>query len=68
MSEPVVETSAGKLRGITERGIHRFAGVPYGEDTGGERRFRQPVARAPWGGVRDATEFGSSTRRSRTRA
>src|SRR5882762_7101518 len=58
MSEPVVETSAGRLRGITERGIHRFAGVPYGEPTGGEQRFKPPVARAPWGGVRDATEFG----------
>ncbi len=59
MSEPVVETSAGRLRGITERGIHRFAGVPYGEATGGERRFKPPLARVPWGGVRDATEFGS---------
>ncbi len=58
MSEPVIETSAGKLRGTSERGIHRFAGVPYGEATDGERRFRLPVARAPWRGVRDATDFG----------
>lgn len=58
MSEPVVETSAGKLRGSSERGVHRFAGVPYGEATGGERRFKPPLARSAWGGVRDATEFG----------
>jgi len=59
MSEPVVETSSGKLRGTTSaRGIHRFAGVPYGEPTGGEWRFRKPQPRAAWAGVRDATEFG----------
>jgi para-nitrobenzyl esterase len=58
MSEPVVETSAGKLRGVTERGIHRFAGIPYGEPTGGERRFKPPQARASWSGIRDASEFG----------
>jgi para-nitrobenzyl esterase len=58
MGEPVVDTSAGKLRGTTERGIHRFAGVPYGEPTGGERRFKPPQARAPWSGVRDAADFG----------
>ncbi|HTO54070.1 MAG TPA: carboxylesterase/lipase family protein [Myxococcota bacterium] len=58
MSEPIVETSAGKLRGTSQRGIHRFAGVPYGEPTGGERRFRPPQARAPWAGVRDALDFG----------
>jgi para-nitrobenzyl esterase len=59
MSQPVVETSAGKLRGTTSaRGIHRFAGVPYGEPTGGERRFKKSQARAAWSGVRDAIEFG----------
>ncbi|MFI5314343.1 MAG: carboxylesterase/lipase family protein [Myxococcota bacterium] len=58
MSDPVVETSAGKLRGTSERGIHRFAGVPYGEPTGGERRFKPPLPRAPWSGIRDASEFG----------
>ena len=58
MSQPVVETSAGKLRGTTERGIHRFAGVPYGEPTGGERRFKRAAGARAWGGVRDASEFG----------
>jgi para-nitrobenzyl esterase len=58
MSQPTIETRAGKLRGTTDRGIHRFAGVPYGESTAGERRFKPPLARAPWSGVRDATEFG----------
>ena len=58
MSQPVVDTSAGKLRGVTERGVHRFAGVPYGEPTGGERRFKPPLPRAAWSGIRDAGEFG----------
>ncbi|HTO70207.1 MAG TPA: carboxylesterase/lipase family protein [Myxococcota bacterium] len=59
MSSPVVDTSAGRLRGSTsESGIHRFVGVPYGEPTGGERRFEPPQRRAPWSGVRDATQYG----------
>ena len=58
MGETLVDTRAGKLRGLTQDGIHRFAGVPYGAPTGGERRFLPALSAAPWSGVRDATEFG----------
>ncbi len=58
MGETLVDTRAGKLRGLTQDGIHRFAGVPYGAPTGGERRFLPAQPTAPWSGVRDATEFG----------
>jgi para-nitrobenzyl esterase len=56
--EPVVDTSAGKLRGKSVDGINIFLGVPYGASTGGENRFRAPQKPEPWTGVRDALAFG----------
>jgi carboxylesterase type B len=33
--------------GIYESGVETFLGIPYGEDTGGENRFRQPRPYVP---------------------
>jgi para-nitrobenzyl esterase len=54
----VVETSHGKLRGIEERGVCVFRGIPYAQPPVGELRFRSPVPPQPWTGVRDASRFG----------
>ena len=58
-SEIVVETIAGKIRGIRDRGVEIFKGIPYAEPPLGDLRFRPPRKPKPWAGVRDALDYGN---------
>lgn len=58
--EPVVETAAGRVRGVRGHQGYAFRGIPYGETTAGANRFQPPVKKKPWAGVRDAVRHGAS--------
>ena len=57
-SGAVVDTSAGKIRGLVIDRVNAFKGIPYGASTAGERRFLPPVKPEGWTGVKDTLAWG----------
>ncbi len=68
MTDPVVTTSAGRVRGQVRDGVARFLGIPYAAPPVGALRFAAPQAPVPWDGVRPATAFGPTPPASGYRA
>jgi para-nitrobenzyl esterase len=61
MTEPVVRTAAGLVRGRVDQagsGVASFLGIPFARPPVGDLRFLAPHPPVPWDGVRDAVAFG----------
>jgi para-nitrobenzyl esterase len=58
MSEPVVSTTGGAVRGRSEGTWSVFLGVPFAAPPTGSLRFDAPEPHPRWPGVRDATRPG----------
>ncbi len=58
VTEPVVRTAAGQVRGRAENGVAVFRGIPFAQPPVGGLRFAAPQPARPWDGVREADMFG----------
>ena len=60
---PVIETRAGKVSGTLQKSLsghdyYSYAGIPFAEPPTGDLRFRPPVPKKSWEGVKDGSKEG----------
>lgn len=65
MTQLVVETLHGKVRGERKDDVVGWKGIPYAAPPVGALRFRPPRPPQAWAGERDATRFGPVAAQSR---
>ena len=54
ITQPIVQTVAGKVRGFAVDGTYTFHGIKYAD----AKRFQMPTPPQPWDGVKDAHSYG----------
>ena len=55
-----VATASGAVRGLEERGVTVYRGIPYAAPPVGELRWRAPQPVAPWRETREAYRFSKA--------
>lgn len=58
MTEHIVQTLSGKVRGYERGGLIEYLGIPYAQPPVGPLRFKRCVPVTPWEDVFDAKEYG----------
>ncbi|MHA2008842.1 MAG: carboxylesterase/lipase family protein [Promethearchaeota archaeon] len=53
----IVETTLGKIRGYSNRGVVKFKGIPYAAPPIDNLRFKPPQPFEPWTGIREAIKY-----------
>lgn len=57
----VIETTYGKISGISKNGCLEFLGIPYAKAPVGDLAFRHPEDPAPWDGILEANKGGRNS-------
>ncbi|HTE53759.1 MAG TPA: carboxylesterase/lipase family protein [Kofleriaceae bacterium] len=65
MSNLIVQTTQGAVRGMERGGVSVWRGIPYAAPPVGPLRLRPPRPPEPWTGERDATRFAPVAPQSR---
>ncbi len=60
MTEHIVTTTSGKVRGYEREGRIDYLGIPYAEAPVRELRFKRSIPVTPWEGIFDAKEYGNA--------
>lgn len=55
----VVNIKNGSIRGFCRNHNAVFLGIPYGDNCGGEGRFKEPKPARDWEGLLDCTQYGA---------
>ena len=61
-----VRLDQGTARGVRERGVEAWRGLPYAAPPVNSRRWRAPLPAEPWEGIRDARDYGPVAWQSRS--
>jgi len=63
VTEPVVRTDRGWVRGVQRPGSSAFLGIPFAAPPVGRHRFLPPAPHPAWDGVRPADRHGATPQR-----